>query len=411
MTTVSDARPRILLVDDDAVIAHVYRAKLMEAGYAVEVAEDGLVALRLLNAHPPNLVILDVMMPKFNGLEVLDFIRSRPELSGIKVIVLSNFYFDGYDRRVVLTKADCGLVKSSCTPTKLIEAVAALLAGRETEATSPAAAVAPVTAPAAATTAPFKPVSAAASEPVVPVSAREDFLKNLPKTLAVLRQLSGAFTGTKDSQAQSTCLLVFYRKVHFVTALAGQAGCARIALLLNAFEALLLELHEKPEHINASTLQTIANTLDFLAVLFAHADKDAAASGFYARALVVDDEPISARAVSSALHRAGFNVVTLHESVVALVKLGKENFDLILLDIMMPGLDGLELCKRVRELPRYQQTPIIFVTGQADFLDRADTIRSGGNDLIAKPFLPIELAVKAVTHWLRAKLPAGAATT
>jgi CheY-like chemotaxis protein len=393
-------------VDDDAVIAHVYRAKLMEAGYVVDLAEDGLAALRMLNAQPANLVILDVMMPKFNGLEVLDYIRSQPELSGIKVIVLSNFYFDGHDRRVVLTKADCGLVKSSCTPTKLIEAVDALLAGRETTATSPAAAVSPGPSPAAK---PANQDSAGTGEPAVPASARADFLGNAERTMVNLRQFNNAFTAAEDRQTQDARLLEFYRKVHFVTALAGQAGCTRLALLLNAFEALLLELHEKPEHINASTRQTITFTLEFLAVLFANAAKDTATSGFYARALVVDDEPISARAASSALHRAGFNVVTLHESVVALAKLRKENFDLILLDIVMPGLDGLELCQRVRALPRYQQTPIIFVTGHADFLNQADATHSGVSDVIAKPFLPIELALKAVTHWLRAKMPAGAA--
>jgi CheY-like chemotaxis protein len=395
-------------VDDDVVIAHVYRVKLFEAGYTVDVAEDGLVALRMLNAHPPDLVVLDVMMPKFNGLEVLDYIRSRPNLSAIKVIVLSNFYFDGNDRRVVLTKADCGLVKSSCTPKKLIEAVAGLLAGGHgTEAMTPAPAVSPAT---AFITKAANPEPVAATDPAPP-NAREDFLKNTAKTMASLCQLNEAFAGTEDRATQDTRLLEFYRKVHFVTALAGQAGCSRIALLLNALEALLLELHEKPEHINASSRQTIAITLDFLAGLLAQADKDTVASGFYARALVVDDEPISARAASSALHRAGFNVVTLHESVVALAKLRKENFDLILLDIVMPGLDGLEVCQRVRELPRYHQTPIIFVTGHADFLDRADTLRTGGNDVIAKPFLPIELALKAVTHWLRSKMPSGTAGT
>lgn len=409
MTTERDVKPRILLVDDDAVIAHIYGSKLAEAGYAVDMAEDGLVAMRSLNANPPDLVVLDVTMPKFNGVEVLNFIRSRPALSGTKVIVLSNFYLDGTDREAVMTKADFGLVKSSCTPGRLIEAVAALLAGREPEAMSPAAAVAPVTASAAPTAVPSTPVPAAASDRALPVNAREDFLNNAAKTLATLRQLNSDFIGTEDHQARDIQLLEFYRKVHFVTALAGQAGCTRISLLLNAFEALLLELREKPEHINASTLQTVAFTLEFLAVLFVHADQDVATGDFYARALVVDDEPISARAAGSALHRAGFNVVTLQDPVVALDKLGKENFDLILLDIVMPGLDGLELCKRVRAVPRYQQTPIIFVTGHKEFLNQADSIRSGGNDVIAKPFLPIELALKAVTHWLRAKLPEGAA--
>ena len=405
MTTGSDVRSRILLVDDDAVIAQVYRTKLAEAGYIVDVAEDGLVAMRKLNASPPALVVLDVMMPKFNGLEVLDFIRSRPQLSGIKVIVLSNFYFDGNERRAAMTKADCGLVKSSCTPPKLIEAIAGLLAGGEAEAKSPVPAASPSTAfiPAA----PAKTDPVVASEPVAPANARADFLRNARKTMLDLRQLDEAFLCAGAGQEQGPRLLEFYRKVHFVTALAGQAGCARIALLLNAFEALLLELHENPQHISASTQQTIAMALDFLDVLFDQADKDAATSGFYARALVVDDEPISARAASSALHRAGFNVVTLHESVVALAKLRLENFDLILLDIVMPGLDGLEVCRRVRKVPRYERTPIIFVTGYTDFLARADTLRVGGNDVIAKPFLAIELALKAVTHWLRSKIPAG----
>lgn len=399
-------------MDDDAVIAHVYRAKLVEAGYVVDVAEDGLIAMRSLNANPPDLIVLDIMMPKFSGLDVLGFIRSRPELSGIKVIVLSNFYLEANDRQAVLTKADCGLVKSSCTPGKLLETVAALLAGREPEAMSPAAAVVTRTlgdVKPAGPAVPAVPDSAATGAAALPTSPREDFLRNAAKTMATLRQLSAAFIHAEDPQAQNSRLLELYRKVHFVTALAGQAGCTRISLLMNAFEALLLELHEKPEHLNDSTLQTVANTQDFLALLFAHAEQDAATTGFYARALVVDDEPISARAASSALHRAGFNVVTLYESVVALAKLRRENFDLILLDILMPGFDGLEFCKLVRELPRYQQTPIIFVSGRVDNLNWAEALASGANDVIAKPFLPIELAVKAVTHWLRARLPAGAA--
>lgn len=406
MTTNRDTRQRILLVDDDAVIAHVYRTKLLEAGYAVDVAEDGIVALRLLNTNPPNLVVLDIMMPKFNGLEVLEFIRSRPDLSGVKVVVLSNFYFDGNDRRIVQTKADCSLVKSSCTPVKLIETVAALLPGRERAVASAAVAAVPGNNPTPAT---VQPVLAGSGHLAAPANARVDFLNNAPYTMANLQHLTEAFIRSEAGHAQATRLLELYRKVHFVTALAGQAGCTRISLLMNGFEALLLELHEKPEHINVSTLQTVASTQDFLAVLFAHAAQDSATSGFYARALVVDDEPISARAVSSALHRAGFNVVTLHESVVAFAKLRKESFDLILLDLEMPGFDGFELCERIRALPRYQQIPIICVTGRMDFLSQADTFPSGVNDVIVKPFLPIELALKAVTHWLRARLSAGAA--
>jgi putative two-component system response regulator len=71
----------------------------------------------------------------------------------------------------------------------------------------------------------------------------------------------------------------------------------------------------------------------------------------------------------------------------------------------MPGMGGFELCEKIRQLPNYKRTPVIFVTGHADFDNRIHSVLSGGNDLIAKPVFPIELAVKAVTHLLRSQLP------
>ena len=83
-------------------------------------------------------------------------------------------------------------------------------------------------------------------------------------------------------------------------------------------------------------------------------------------------------------------------------------FDLVLLDIEMPGMNGLDFCKQLRVMPGYRHTPVIFVTSHGDFVNRAKSILSGGNDMISKPVLPIELAVKAVTHLLKANLDAQA---
>jgi chemosensory pili system protein ChpA (sensor histidine kinase/response regulator) len=67
---------RILLVDDDAVIVKVYSRKLEEHGHQVKTARDGLEAMRIVQWGRPDLVVLDVMMPHFDGYEVLKFIRS-----------------------------------------------------------------------------------------------------------------------------------------------------------------------------------------------------------------------------------------------------------------------------------------------------------------------------------------------
>jgi DNA-binding response OmpR family regulator len=70
----------------------------------------------------------------------------------------------------------------------------------------------------------------------------------------------------------------------------------------------------------------------------------------------------------------------------------------------MPGMSGFELCTRLRTYPTNKRTPVIFVTGLTDFESRARSTLSGGNDLIAKPFLFMELAVKALTHILKGQI-------
>ena len=80
----------ILFVEDDAVIVQAYRMGLERAGFRVEVAEDGLAAMKILLLLKPNLVLLDLMMPKFSGTDVLKYIRSTPALKSTPVIILSN---------------------------------------------------------------------------------------------------------------------------------------------------------------------------------------------------------------------------------------------------------------------------------------------------------------------------------
>jgi CheY-like chemotaxis protein len=80
----------IFLVEDDPVVVHVYRAKFLREGFAVEVAQDGLAALKMLQTIKPDVVILDLMMPKMNGVDVLKYIRSNPALKKTPVIILSN---------------------------------------------------------------------------------------------------------------------------------------------------------------------------------------------------------------------------------------------------------------------------------------------------------------------------------
>jgi DNA-binding response OmpR family regulator len=116
---------------------------------------------------------------------------------------------------------------------------------------------------------------------------------------------------------------------------------------------------------------------------------------------VVDDDAVSNRALVMALNRANLRATSAADPFVALKMVEKTPYDLVMLDIDMPGMDGITLCQKIRGLPDHARTPVIFVTGMQDFKLRAKSLLSGGSDLISKPILPLELTVKVITHLTR----------
>ena len=185
---------------------------------------------------------------------------------------------------------------------------------------------------------------------------------------------------------------------------AGIAGLAQIAHMSAAVEALLKELYEKPKNINASTLRTVAAAVDFLGFLFERGTLPDKQEIPAVNILVVDDEPISRRAIVYALEKAQLQSINVEDPNAALQLLAENNFDLVFLDVDMPGMTGYELCAKLRALPQHKKTPVVFVTALSDFDNRTSSMMAGGNDFIAKPFLFIELTVKALIHVLRARL-------
>jgi DNA-binding response OmpR family regulator len=123
----------IFIVEDDPVVVHVYRAKFVREGFGVEVAEDGLMAVRMLAAVKPDVVVLDLMLPKLSGVDVLKFIRSSPALKDTPVIILSNAHMSSLAQQAATIGAERAFLKSSCTPGQLVEVINDLLSGNTIE--------------------------------------------------------------------------------------------------------------------------------------------------------------------------------------------------------------------------------------------------------------------------------------
>jgi len=122
------------------------------------------------------------------------------------------------------------------------------------------------------------------------------------------------------------------------------------------------------------------------------------------RILVVDDDPPSVKMISFLLREEGYEVASADNGLAALEWIDRESPDLVILDVMMPNLDGFEVCRRIRQK---QDVPIIFLSAKGETADKVTGLELGGDDYLAKPFEPAELLarVKAVTR--RAEALAG----
>ncbi len=113
--------------------------------------------------------------------------------------------------------------------------------------------------------------------------------------------------------------------------------------------------------------------------------------------LIVDDEPDIVELVSYNLEREGFVTAKAYDGDTALRKIRIEKPDLIVLDLMLPGVGGLDICKRIRANPETSPLPIIMLTAKADEVDKIIGLELGADDYITKPFSVKELTARVRT--------------
>ena len=112
------------------------------------------------------------------------------------------------------------------------------------------------------------------------------------------------------------------------------------------------------------------------------------------RILVVDDEPDAIELMRFNLKASGYEVLTAEDGEEALAKARKFSPDMILLDVMLPEIDGLEVCKILRRDPATASLPIIMLTAKASEIDRVLGLEFGADDYVTKPFSPRELMLR-----------------
>ena len=367
---------RVLMIDDDSLVSGILKRRFEQSGFAFEVACDGETGLAAIKRNKPDIVLLDLELPKVRGNVVLASIRSQPDLQDLPVIIFSS----GNAANVAEELKTLGVFRVlSKINTRPAELIAIVHSAMEYEAEA----------------------SVRDADADSDASLQNEF-KNIclaaaPKAIEEIYGILKQYFKNDDIGL----LLFMSTKIHTLAGNTGLSGMHKISSLAGALETLIKQLCKQPEYSSFSTDRTISQAVDVLGLLLLENQARIEESkGTAPRILVVDDQEIARRAVCHALDKAKLDAVCADSPRTALELLEKHPFDLILLDIQMPEMDGLEVCSRLRNLPLHAKTPVIFVSHLSDISDRLDAYTQGGNDFIAKPFLSAELAVRAMGYAL-----------
>ena len=367
----------ILILDDDQPVSEGYREKLQAQGFKVELTAAFDTTLQFFKKTAVDLAILDLCLPGINVVELIKNIRSDSGIPSTPIIAFSNPYLGTLTQAAVEAGATKSVAKVDTTPERLLEFVRELGVNASPKVGGRGA------------------VEALEANQEKPPS---NLLINRSEIMAKLRASYQNFTRAEREDLRRTALLQMHRHLRLLAGSANVLALRKVVQLSTALEALFVELYTEPAKITASVVRTIAHSIETLASLF---DRPANSQDevIPSKILVVDDEVIARQLICSAVGKADLEAVGLDDPLAAQRLLKRERFDLIFLDVEMPGLTGLELCVKIRAMEPNRSTPIVFVTSHSDFGSRAQSALSGGNDFIAKPFLLVEVALKAIT-WL-----------
>jgi two-component system alkaline phosphatase synthesis response regulator PhoP len=110
--------------------------------------------------------------------------------------------------------------------------------------------------------------------------------------------------------------------------------------------------------------------------------------------LIVEDEPDVARLLRYNLEREGFRISAVADGSLTLAEMRRDPADLVILDLMLPGMDGLEICRQLRRHEKYSTIPILILTARSDEADRVVGLELGADDYVTKPFSMRELIAR-----------------
>lgn len=401
---------KFLVVDDDLLSRHALSLALNKAFSRPDLVADGEAALASVSQQAYDVIFLDVQMPGMDGFELCTKIRKTALNRATPVVFVTGH--DDFDARVksTLSGGNDLMGKPFLTFEITVKALTLALqsrlpgdvpkASRGREWPNPLPAFTEVSLP-------VLPAIAAQPEPEPTTGAdrfTQAFLSRASRHLEPLRELGRQIPLAPNEEIRQAMLAEGFLRINSLVPKTDGEIIHPAFQMCIALDGLFRKLLEDSKHSSASTLATITMAVDLIEELLEAGIKTYLGSNPPIELLVVDDDLIARRAIVGALQTTFKRPVSVESGEAALALATEKSFDVIFLDVIMPGMDGFEVCSKIRNTDANRTTPVIFITGKNDFAARAEMTRSGGNELLGKPFLTAEITLKALTFALRGRL-------
>ena len=243
-------------------------------------------------------------------------------------------------------------------------------------------------------------VQVAPTEIVAKSSGRAENIANRT-TVGEMRKTFQSYTRRPGDSGLLSDLSALAQRLSEQTRIDGEQVLHRVS---SCFASLIHELYCMPEQVSPAILRTVNQSVEFLANLLKHDNLDQSVSLDTVRVYAVDDDEDVCETVASSVRAVGFSIKTTTMPGEAVSDLAGHRFDLIILDVQLPELDGFELCTHIRNMALHAETPIVFLTGNASKENRIESSLRGGNEFLAKPFNLQELALRSITLIIKSQL-------
>jgi CheY-like chemotaxis protein len=391
---------KVLAADDDELCRKAVGFALEKAGLAADFAENGQQALEMATAAAYDMVFLDIQMPEMDGLTACTKIRETKKNAQTPVVFVTV-------QTDFLTRAQTTAMGSEfiAKPFLVFEITmkAIICAVRKRLALLPRDATGGYCAPNTAASAVSTDGQGRVARKSRSITAEEDahlkqsFFNEAPAYLAGIADLLDDISVIADDQERKSATSDLHLRLLTLHTAAKENDLTVASRVASAVEALARKMDTAARNVTPSTLRTMSAGVRLLDQLCVPDADFCLSRALPVRLLVVEDEPLARRAVVGALQLAFERPDSANDGAAALAMAAQRQYDVIFSDIEMPGMDGFELCRRLRADGLNSNTPIVFITSHADAASRIQAAEVGGTDFISKPFLPVEITVKALT--------------